>query len=202
MEDTPAAMDRETGQMYINPKRYFALTPFQREFVKLHEKGHYILNTDSEMAADEYAFNHLAGTQFRSLKQCIECLEEILDENLIGHKVRVDHMYQLAMRWDKQHPILKATNFELQQKEDPIYIDNIGTIDRPINITNEPTVIPTPTPTPTPCVEITDKPSEGLNKYEPEDYTAKAQTNRENSKTKYIIIGVIVLIVLIALNKR
>lgn len=163
MEDTPAAMDRETGQMYINPKRYFALTPFQREFVKFHEKGHYVLNTDSEMAADEYAFNHLAGTQFRSLKQCIECLEEILDENLIGHKVRVDHMYQLAMRWDKQHPINKATNLELQHKENPNHINNIDTI---------------------------------------KQLYSRNANQSQKTKTKYIIIGVVILIVLIALNKR
>lgn len=104
MADTPAAVDRETGILYINPKRYFKLTPFQRKFVKFHEYGHYNLNTDSELAADEYAFNQLAGTEFQSLKQCIECLEQILDENVIGHKVRIDRMYDLAVQWDKDHP--------------------------------------------------------------------------------------------------
>ena len=104
MEDTPAAVDRTTGILYINPKRYFKLTPFQRKFVKFHEYGHYNLNTDSELAADEYAFNKLAGSEFKSLQQCIECLEQILDENVIGHKVRIDRMYDLALKWDKDHP--------------------------------------------------------------------------------------------------
>lgn len=103
MADTPAAIDRMNGVLYINPKRWFKLTPFQRKFVKLHEYGHLNLNTDSELEADEYAFNHLAGTEFRSLKQCIECLEEILNEEILGHKVRIDNMYRLAIEWDRKH---------------------------------------------------------------------------------------------------
>jgi len=107
MADTPAAIDRENGVLYINPKRWFKLTPFQRKFVKLHEYGHLNLNTDSELLADEYAFNHLAGTEFRSLKQCIECLEQILNEDILGHKVRIDNMYKLAVQWDKKHRDVK-----------------------------------------------------------------------------------------------
>ncbi len=103
MIDTPAAVDRKSGLLYINPKLYFQLTDFQRKFVKFHEYGHYNLNTDSEIEADEYAFNQLAGTEFRSLKQCIECLEQLLDERKIGHKVRIDNMYRLAIKWDKEH---------------------------------------------------------------------------------------------------
>ena len=115
MEDTPAAVDRQTGILYINPKLYFNLTPFQQKFVKLHEYGHYNLNTDSELEADEYAFKQLAGTEFRSLKQCIECLEQLLDEKKIGHKIRIDKMYDLAIQWDKDNPqVNKMSGAETQ----------------------------------------------------------------------------------------
>lgn len=107
MWDTPAAVDRQAGVLYINPKLWFALTRFQRKFIKYHEYGHYYLNTDSEIAADAYAFDKLAGTEFRSLKQCIECLETILDESLPGHKVRIDALYQRALAWDAAHPEYK-----------------------------------------------------------------------------------------------
>ena len=121
MADTPAAIDRENHILYINPKRWFCLTKFQRKFVKLHEYGHYNLNTDSEIEADTYAFNHLAGTEFRSLKQCIECLEELLDESKIGHKVRIDHMYRLAIKWDREHSNLnKATGSQEAAQDDAI----------------------------------------------------------------------------------
>lgn len=114
MSTTPAAVDRESGILYINPKRWFKLTSFQQKYVKLHEKGHYYLDTEDELKADEYAFNHLAGTEFRSLKQCIECLETLLDSNKIGHKVRIEHMYELARRWDAAHPI-KTTGNDVKQ---------------------------------------------------------------------------------------
>lgn len=192
MEDTPAAMDRETGQMYINPKRYFDLTPFQREFVKLHEKGHYVLNTDSELAADEYAFNHLAGTRFRSLKQCIECLEEILDENLIGHKVRIDHMYQLAIRWDKQHPQFTGTT-ELKQSQDLVpSIDEKGLLLKPTDNSNPTTGIASRT------LPQDNIPSENTS---PLTENSASKQSRPSNKHLYLLIGAVVLIACIALIK-
>lgn len=116
MADTPAAIDRERRVLYINPKLYFKLTPFQQKFVKLHEYGHLNMNTSNEFVADAYAFDRLAGTEFRSLKQCIECLNTILDTNNPGHKVRIDALYERALEWDRQHPILdkgaQSTNAE------------------------------------------------------------------------------------------
>ena len=123
MADTPAAIDRDARILYINPKLWFKLTPFQREFVKQHEYGHLNLDTDSELLADEYAFNKLAGTQFQSLKQCVECLEEILDEQKIGHKVRIDQMYELALKWDKEHKtpqLNKGTGAEEAASDDAL----------------------------------------------------------------------------------
>ena len=114
MSDTPAAIDRDNGILYLNPKMWFNLTPFRRKFIKWYEYGHLHLNTDSEIKADEYAFNKLAGTEFRSLKQCIECLEEILDEKILGHKVRIDHMYNLALEWDKKNKLNKASGSDDQ----------------------------------------------------------------------------------------
>lgn len=105
MSDTPAAIDRETGTLFINPRLYFRLTKFQQKFVRLHEKGHYVLNTDIEEEADAYAFDHLVGTEYRSMKQMIETLETILDPNKIGHQARVHALMNRAIEWDKAHPI-------------------------------------------------------------------------------------------------
>lgn len=105
MSDTPAAIDRETGTLFINPKLYFRLTKFQRNFVILHEKGHYFLNTDIEEEADAYAFDRLVNTEHRSMKQMIETLETILDPNKIGHQARIHALINRAVAWDKAHPI-------------------------------------------------------------------------------------------------
>lgn len=105
MYDTPAAIDRKAGIMYINPKIWFKLTRFQQKFVKLHEIGHYVLNTDIEEEADAYAFDHLVGTEPRSMKQCIETLETILDPTRTGHSLRIKALTKRALAWDKAHPI-------------------------------------------------------------------------------------------------
>ena len=105
MYDTPAAIDKQAGILYINPKIWHKLTPFQRKFVKLHEMGHYVLQTDIEEEADAYAFDHLVGTEHRSMKQCIETLETILDPNRTGHRVRINALIERAMAWDRAHPI-------------------------------------------------------------------------------------------------
>lgn len=105
MSDTPAAIDRETGTLFINPRLYFRLTKFQQKFVILHEKGHYFLNTDIEEEADAYAFDRLVNTEHRSMKQMIETLETILDPNKIGHQARIRALINRAVAWDKAHPI-------------------------------------------------------------------------------------------------
>ena len=105
MYDTPAAIDRKAGVMYINPKLWFKLTRFQQKFVKLHEMGHYVLNTDSEEEADGFAFNRLVGSEPRSMKQCIETLETILNPNRTGHNYRIKALYERALEWDRKHPL-------------------------------------------------------------------------------------------------
>lgn len=110
MYDTPAAIDRQAGIMYINPKLWFKLTRFQQKFIKLHELGHYYLNTDIEEEADAYAFDRLVGTEPRSMKQMIETLETILDPNRTGHNIRIQTLYKRALAWDKAHPIAKRLN--------------------------------------------------------------------------------------------
>lgn len=105
MFDTPAAIDRETATLYLNPKLWFKLTRFQQNFIRLHEIGHLVLDTSIEEEADAYAFDRLVGSEPRSMKQMIETLETILDPNRTGHRVRIDALYRRAIAWDKAHPI-------------------------------------------------------------------------------------------------
>lgn len=113
MVDTPAAINRRDKILYINPKIFNTLTRFQRKFVLHHEFGHYMLKTANEFKADAYAFDKMAGTEFRSLKQCIECLQEILDKDNPEHRARIDALYQRAIQWDIDHgttPTIKSKN--------------------------------------------------------------------------------------------
>jgi len=97
---TPAAVDRFAGVLYINPSIFPKLTDFQKKFIIAHEEGHYYLDTSDEFKADEYAFNKLAGTEFQSLKQAVNCLPQVLDVKNITLKPRFVALYKLACKWD------------------------------------------------------------------------------------------------------
>ncbi len=103
ISSTPAAVDRSTGILYINPRLFSQLTPFQKKFVKLHEEGHWRLNTDSETRADAYAFRRLAGTELRSLKQAMDCIDTLLSDNNPTKARRYRALYRLALAYDWQH---------------------------------------------------------------------------------------------------
>lgn len=114
MVDTPMAADRQTATIYINPNLYSKLSPFEKKFWTYHEKGHIILNTSDEIQADNYAFDKMAGTQFRSLKQMIEAAENLLDSNCAYHQERIDNLYRRALEWDAMHPVVnKATTKQI-----------------------------------------------------------------------------------------
>jgi len=100
LQDSPAAIDRTNGILYINPKLFNRLTPFQKKFVKYHEMGHYKFQTSDELVADAYAFDQLAGTEFRSLKQALGCINDVLRENNPTKKIRYDALYKRALEWD------------------------------------------------------------------------------------------------------
>lgn len=99
---TPAAVT-EDGVILINTDLYFRLTPFQREFVKWHEIGHYRLQTHSEFEADEYAFQKMAGKYYQSLKKMIGTLETVLDEAtdpMVSE--RIEALYKLCLKYDAE----------------------------------------------------------------------------------------------------
>lgn len=56
--DTIAQVDRSTFELFINPRIWSTLDPEQKEYVLLHEKGHLILQSPDEYAANNYAVEH------------------------------------------------------------------------------------------------------------------------------------------------
>lgn len=99
---TPAAVT-EDGVILINTDLYFRLTPFQREFVKWHEIGHYRLQTHSEFEVDEYAFQKMAGKYYQSLKKMIGTLETVLDEATDPMvPERIEALYKLCLKYDAE----------------------------------------------------------------------------------------------------
>jgi hypothetical protein len=55
MENTPAAIDLETGIIYINQDLWNRFSLIEQEFILQHEAAHLYLTTYSEETADNYA---------------------------------------------------------------------------------------------------------------------------------------------------
>lgn len=53
-----AKINRETGDLFLNPIAWRKLTPAHRDFVLLHEEGHFILQDPTEKGANAYAVNN------------------------------------------------------------------------------------------------------------------------------------------------
>ncbi len=100
VQGTPAAVSQD-GTLYINVDLFERLTPFQQEFVKWHEMGHYRLQTHDEMEADKYAFKKMAGKYHQSLKKMIGTLETVLDPQTDPNvPQRIEALYRLCLKFD------------------------------------------------------------------------------------------------------
>lgn len=98
--DSPAALSRQDGIIYINMPLFSRYNDFQKRFILLHELGHYYLNTNSEIKADAYAFSALAGTEKRSLRQSIETIEATLKDGNQTKAERLRYITLMAYKWD------------------------------------------------------------------------------------------------------
>lgn len=73
----PARTNVRTGEIEINAARMRQLRPDTREYVLLHEVGHYKLQTFDEVAADRYALRRMAGKKPYSLWNYFQSVNEV-----------------------------------------------------------------------------------------------------------------------------
>ncbi len=73
----PARCYVRNGVIEINAARFSQLSPFERNYVLLHETGHYVNQSFNEVAADRYALKHLAFKQPYSLRNYLQAVNEI-----------------------------------------------------------------------------------------------------------------------------
>jgi len=104
---SPAIIEEYIGKnkaiIYTNNDIFPKLTKFQQEFVIWHEKGHYFLDTDSEIQADSFAFNKLVGTQYESLDKSIGAIYEVLPVMNESRPERLKAMLERVLKWDYAH---------------------------------------------------------------------------------------------------
>jgi len=100
LDFTPARVNRQTGQVYLNSRIWDSLSPEIQTFILLHEEGHYQLQTKDELQADNYASKRFLGSQPFSLKKSIEALEHFLKQGTEFQKKRILNQYLRALLYD------------------------------------------------------------------------------------------------------
>jgi hypothetical protein len=97
--NTPASINRRTGDIYINLKRWRNIAPEHRFFILLHELGHYVLQSTDEKAVDDWAFQQYVKAG-GSLKQAVFALTDVLSGRSWEHVERIEHQLQRAIQQD------------------------------------------------------------------------------------------------------
>lgn len=102
----PAQVYRSDGTIEINRDVWNRYNEFDQKFIIEHERGHYILQTDSETDADAYALRRLYGTAPQSLKRSLRTLNRL---PIIDYD-RKKALYIEALRIDAKNNNKEAIN--------------------------------------------------------------------------------------------
>lgn len=68
LSKTPARVYHDNGDTLINIPEFCKHSVFVRMFILMHERGHYLLNSKSEIEADKYAADVLLGNGYPKLE--------------------------------------------------------------------------------------------------------------------------------------
>lgn len=102
----PASVDMATGELILNKDVFYKKSKFTQKFIKEHERGHLLLDTDNEELADEYALSKLYKTEKKSLKKSIKALTEFLPDD----DRRIANLYEEALKLDKKNNFMGNIN--------------------------------------------------------------------------------------------
>ena len=96
----PAAIDLDTGILYLNNKNWFKMDKQAKKQILLHELGHYKLQTKDEFKADDFSFKNYikyGGSPIASIKGISEVLTDDTQEQI----ARLNHRIKQAKQIDK-----------------------------------------------------------------------------------------------------
>ncbi len=99
LQDCPAAVDMDTGDIYINRDVWDKYTESEKQFILQHESGHYNRQTDSEEESDLYALRQNFGKVKKSLKSSFSALEKAG----VKSKKRIDSLWRNALTIDAKN---------------------------------------------------------------------------------------------------
>ena len=97
MGSTPATSYQSIKTVCLNLDLYFSYPRQIRHLIALHEEGHIVLNTDSEIEADNYAFRKISGTFPGSHSWAILSVSRVLPFTSKEQYIRLLNMYKNAL---------------------------------------------------------------------------------------------------------
>jgi len=101
---TPARSYQDEKLICVNLDTFFAFPEEIRRFIVLHEKGHIVKNTDSEIEADNYAFSRMSGSFKGSNLWSVLSLSRVLPFTNKEQYLRLLNMYQNALEKENNFP--------------------------------------------------------------------------------------------------
>lgn len=109
MGENPASVEMHNGNIILNRDVFPKYSKFTQTFILEHEKGHYLLPTDSEDEADYYALKKVYKTTGKSLKKTMKAITDFLPES----NPRVLTMYKHCLKLDAKDNGNKQAKTEL-----------------------------------------------------------------------------------------
>lgn len=100
--NTPARVNRRTGEMMLSMRHMRAMSKEHRLFVMLHEKAHVELQTTDEVKADDQAFKEYADLGY-SLNASVKALTRVLNDQNPEHAWRMYLQLERAKNYDYTH---------------------------------------------------------------------------------------------------
>lgn len=97
--NSPACVDRESGDIYINEELWKNIPLAHRLFILLHEWGHVALNTKDELEVDEFAHDLYMALGY-SLKESVKALTRQLHYSNAQHLDRTQKQLSRAEEFD------------------------------------------------------------------------------------------------------
>ena len=120
MGSTPATSYQSSRTVCLNLDLYFSYPRQIRHLIALHEEGHIVLNTDSEIEADNYAFREISGTFPGSHSWAILSVSRVLPFNNKDQYIRLLNMYKnalLAETYERNGPLPYEASYIDQELE-------------------------------------------------------------------------------------
>ncbi|HNA38721.1 MAG TPA: hypothetical protein PLR84_04385 [Chitinophagales bacterium] len=105
--NSPAAVNRKTGELFINKKRWSNIKAEHRVFILLHELAHCILDTSDEMAVDALAHTWYLQLGY-SLSESVFALTKVLHADSDMNKKRSWAQYTRAKEIDNRNDVLNS----------------------------------------------------------------------------------------------